>query len=62
MSATAMRRWLQDAEPADIFFTSEPGPPRYAVTLPDGREFSDRWEQSPVMKRLAAQAWEPAQV
>ncbi len=34
---------------------------RYAITLPDGREFSDRWEQSLVMKRLAEQAWEKAQ-
>ena len=36
----------------------ELGPPRYAITLPDGKEFSDRWEQSLVMKRLAEQAWE----
>lgn len=58
----AMRHWLQDAGPGDVFpFTSELGPPRYALTLPDGREFSDRWEQSLVMKRLAEQAWQQAQ-
>lgn len=57
--ATAMRFWRRDAGPGDVFpFTSELGPPRYAITLPDGREFSDRWEQSLVMKRLAEQAWE----
>jgi hypothetical protein len=58
----AMKHWLQGAGPGDIFpFASELGPPRYAITLPDGREFSDRWEQSLVMKRLAEQAWEQAQ-
>ena len=59
--STAMRHWLKDAQPGDIFpFTSELGPPRYAITLPDGKEFSDRWEQSLVMKRLAEQAWAEA--
>ena len=59
--ATAMRHWLKDAEPGDVFpFASELGPPRYAITTPDGREFSDRWEQSLVMKRLAEQAWKEA--
>ena len=58
----AMRQWLEGAGPGDIFpFTPELGPPRYAITLPDGREFSDRWEQSLVMKRLAERAWEQAQ-
>ena len=59
--ATAMRHWRAGAGPGDVFpFASELGPPRYAITLPDGREFSDRWEQSLVMKRLAEQAWEKA--
>jgi len=57
----AMRHWLKDAKPGDIFpFARELGPPRYAITLPDGREFSDRWEQSLVMKKLAEQAWQQA--
>jgi sugar phosphate isomerase/epimerase len=54
----AMMAWRQDAGPGDVFaFASELGPPRYAITLPDGKEFSDRWKQSLVMKRLAEQAW-----
>lgn len=54
----AMSHWRKGAGPGDVFpFASELGPPRYAVTLPDGREFSDRWEQSLVMKKLAEQAW-----
>jgi hypothetical protein len=53
-----MHAWQQDAQPGDVFpFASELGPPRYAITLPNGDEFSDRWEQSLVMKRLAEQAW-----
>ncbi len=59
--ATAMRNWQQGAIPGDVFpFASELGPPRYAITLPDGSEFSDRWEQSLIMKKLAEQAWELA--
>lgn len=59
--ATAMHHWLKEAGPGDVFpFASELGPPRYAITLPNGNEFSDRWEQSLVMKRLAEQAWEKA--
>jgi len=57
----AMKCWLNGAQPGDVLpFASELGPPRYAITLPDGKEFSDRWEQSLVMKRLAEQAWDNA--
>lgn len=56
--AEAMRHWLQGAVPGDVLpFASELGPPRYAITTPDGKEISDRWEQSLVMKHLAEQAW-----
>jgi hypothetical protein len=56
--AAAMQEWRNNARPGDVFpFASELGPPRYAITTPDGKEFSDRWEQSLVMKRLAEQAW-----
>lgn len=52
------RVWRGKAQAGDVLsFSSELGPPRYAMTLPDGREFSDRWEQSLVMKRLAEEAW-----
>lgn len=56
-----MKHWLEGAGAGDIFpFASELGPPRYAITLPDGKEFSDRWEQSLVMKKLAEEAWAAA--
>lgn len=59
--STAMKHWLNGAGPGDVFpFTSELGPPRYAITTPDGKEFSDRWQQALVMKKLAEQAWNKA--
>lgn len=60
--AIAMRSFLADARPGDVFpFTPELGPPAYAIVHPDGSgEISDRWEQSLVMASLAKQAWEKA--
>ncbi len=59
--AQGMRAWLRDARPGDVLpFASELGPPAYAIVDPAGREISDRWEQSLVMKRLAEQAWAKA--
>ena len=58
MWSSAMRSWRAAAGPGDVFpFSSELGPPRYAPTLPNGQEVSDRWEQSLVMKKLAEEAW-----
>jgi hypothetical protein len=35
-----MKNWKQGAGSGDVFpFASELGPPRYAITLPDGRNF-----------------------
>jgi sugar phosphate isomerase/epimerase len=57
----AMKAWLRDAVPGDVFpFASELGPPAYAIRDPSGAEISDRWEQSLVMKRLAEEAWAAA--
>jgi len=54
-----LKAWRAEAGPGDVFpFASELGPPRYAITDPSGREISDRWEQSLVMKKLIEEAWE----
>jgi hypothetical protein len=59
--AQGMRAWLRDARPGDVLpFASELGPPAYAIVDPSGKEISDRWEQSLVMKSLAEQAWQLA--
>ena len=53
------KTWRKTAQNGDILpFSSELGPPRYAITLPDGSEFSDRWEQAIVMRNLAEEAWQ----
>lgn len=57
--AESIRRWRQQAQPGDwLPFATELGPPPYSILGLDGKEISDRWEQSLVMKRLIIQAWE----
>jgi sugar phosphate isomerase/epimerase len=57
-----MAAWLAKAQPGDILpFTCELGPAAYAITDLQGREVSDRWQQSLVIKRLAEEAWADAQ-
>ena len=53
-----MRKWRQ-REPADatLNFLVELGPPPYAITGRDGRELSDRWEESLVIKGWAEDIW-----
>lgn len=54
--------WLQHAHPGDVLpFTVNLLPPPAAATDSTGREVSDRWEQSLVIKRLAEEAWSAAQ-
>jgi hypothetical protein len=38
------------------------GPAPYAVADLSGRELSDRWQQSLVVKRLAEEAWADAEL
>lgn len=54
----ALRRWRKRAEPGDWFsFATELGPPPYSIVDAEGKEMSDRWAQSLVMKKLIHQAW-----
>lgn len=56
--AETMRRWrLRAPAGSSLVFTPELGPPGYAITDAAGREFSDRWQQSLVLRDLAQQAW-----
>jgi hypothetical protein len=58
-----MAAWLKKSQPGDILpFTCELGPAPYAVADLSGRELSDRWQQSLVVKRLAEEAWADAQL
>jgi len=57
-----MAAWLKRSQPGDILpFCAELGPPLYSITDLNGREISDRWAQSLVIKRLAEEAWADAQ-
>lgn len=60
--AEVMRRWRKRAQPGEWFpFSTELGPPSYSILDLEGKEMSDRWEQSLVMKRLMQQGWEKSQ-
>jgi hypothetical protein len=60
--AESMRRWRKQAQPGEWFpFSTELGPPTYSIVDSEGKEVSDRWEQSLVMKKLMVQAWEKSQ-
>lgn len=59
--------WLAGAAPSDkLSFMTELGPPNYAITGLDGRELSDRWGESLMLKDMARALWaevaEPAPV
>ncbi len=57
--AEVLRRWRKRPQPGDWFpFSTELGPPPYSILDLQGKEISDRWEQSLVMKRLMEQSWE----
>ena len=57
----AMRAWIQGAHAGDMMpFTCLLEPPPFAQTGADGREWSDRWTQSLLLKQMAERAWECA--
>jgi hypothetical protein len=53
------RLWRAQAPPGGrLVFTPELGPPEwYAMTGPDGREMSDRWEESLQLKDMVRETW-----
>jgi sugar phosphate isomerase/epimerase len=57
----AMRRWRARSPVGSVLiFEPELGPPDYAIRDLSGKEFSSRWEQSLVIKRLGEEAWKDA--
>jgi hypothetical protein len=56
-----MVSWLKRAKPGDILpFRVELGPPNYAILDPQGREISDRWAQTLVLRALAERLFNEA--
>lgn len=54
------RLWRERASPDDdLIFVTELGPPMwYALTGPDGKEMSDRWEEALILKREVQAIWQ----
>ena len=51
--------WLETAGSTDtLTFMCELGPPPYAITAPDGRELSDRWEEAQRMRDMVRALWQ----
>ncbi len=50
--------WRAQAQPSDLVFLCELGPPNYAITDARGEELSDRWQEALELKRLAHQLWD----
>ncbi len=53
-----MADWRARNAAGDCIFVCELGPPEYAMTGPDGREMSNRWEEAQVIKRWVEEIWE----
>jgi hypothetical protein len=56
-----MVSWLERAKPGDVLpFRVELGPPSYAILNLEGREISDRWAQTLVIRTLAERLFNEA--
>ena len=53
-----MADWRARNASGDCVFVCELGPPEYAMTGPDGREMSNRWEEAQVIKGWVEELWE----
>ena len=50
--------WRARNASGDCIFLCELGPPEYAMTGPDGREMSNRWEEALLIKGWVRQIWD----
>ena len=52
-----LESWRARNAAGDCVFLCELGPPEYAMTGPDGRELSNRWEEALTIKNWVADIW-----
>jgi len=52
-----LTNWCDRNEDGDLVFLCELGPPEYAMTGPDGREMSNRWDEALVIKDKVNAIW-----
>jgi len=50
--------WRARNPTGDCIFVCELGPPEYAMTGPDGREMSNRWEEAQLIKAWVREIWD----
>lgn len=55
--AEGLAGWRRRNATGDCLFLCELGPPEYAMTGPDGREMSDRWEEALTIKSWVEEIW-----
>ena len=55
--AEGFASWRARNAAGDMIFLCELGPPEYAMTGPDGRELSNRWEEALALKATAERLW-----
>lgn len=55
--AEGLASWRARNEVGDVVFLCELGPPEYAMTGPDGREMSSRWNEALAIKAMAERIW-----
>ncbi|MEM6409052.1 MAG: sugar phosphate isomerase/epimerase [Pseudomonadota bacterium] len=53
-----MTSWRERNATGDCIFVCELGPPEYAMTGPDGKEMSNRWEEALQIKSWAEEIWQ----
>ena len=52
-----MADWRSRNASGDCIFVCELGPPEYAMTGPDGREMSNRWDEAQMIQRWVREIW-----
>ena len=50
--------WRTRNDEGDCIFLCELGPPEYAMTGPDGREMSSRWDEALTIRRWVMEMWD----